>query len=88
MAQKTLRAKDVAAAMNAYSPDAVAKVAGVAARTVTNWFDKGLLKAFRVPGTKWRRVYEDDLVRFLLEYDMRVPEQMLWRYKQSQVKGA
>ncbi len=65
----------------------VAKITGASSRTVQNWFRKGLLHGFRVPGTTHRRVYEDVLVRFMMEYEMRVPEQMMHRYKASQPKG-
>jgi excisionase family DNA binding protein len=77
----------VAPAPKIYTVGAVAKLTGVTDRTVAMWFNKGFISGFRIPGTQHRRVYEDVLVKFLLENEMRVPEQMLSRYRASMPKG-
>ncbi len=46
----------------------ICAVAGVSTRTVTMWIDKGLLKGFRVPGSKHRRVLRTDWVAFANQY--------------------
>lgn len=33
-----------------------AKVTGVSARTVAKWYDEGLVKGFKIPGSTHRRV--------------------------------
>lgn len=48
----------------------VAKICEVAPRTVTIWFDKGLLRGYRIPGSLDRRIPREHLVRFLKENGM------------------
>jgi excisionase family DNA binding protein len=48
----------------------VARVCQVAPRTVAKWFDSGVLKGYRVPGSKDRRIPIGDLVRFMREHGM------------------
>jgi len=48
----------------------VAKLCRVSSRTAAKWIDNGLLKGWRVPGGKDRRVARKDLVAFLEEYQM------------------
>lgn len=48
----------------------VAKICRVAPRTASKWFDKGLLKGYRIPGSRDRRVLSDHLVTFIKENDM------------------
>lgn len=48
----------------------VAKYCNVAPRTVSKWFDSGLLKGFRIPGSKDRRIQPKDLLAFLREHGM------------------
>lgn len=43
----------------------VAKLCNVAARTVTKWFDNGLLKGYRIPGSRDRRIPREQLTRFM-----------------------
>lgn len=45
----------------------VARVMDVSTRTVTGWIDGGLLKGFRVPGSRHRRVEEKHLKEFMKE---------------------
>ena len=45
----------------------VAKICRVSTRTVTKWFDSGCLKGYRIPGRQERRVFAEDLIRFLKE---------------------
>ena len=51
----------------------VAKVCKVAPRTVANWFDKGLLKGYRLPGCQDRRIPAANLVAFMEAAGMGVP---------------
>ena len=48
----------------------VATICDVAPRTATRWIDKGLLKAYRIPGSQDRRVTRMSLVAFLIANDM------------------
>jgi excisionase family DNA binding protein len=43
----------------------VARLCGVAPRTVTKWFDTGQLRGFKIPGSRDRRIPRDSLVRFM-----------------------
>lgn len=52
----------------------VAKLIGVATRTVTKFFDEGLLKGYRLPtGSRDRRMPRESLVAFLRQHDISVP---------------
>lgn len=51
----------------------VANLCGVVNQTAINWIKNGYLKAFNTPGGQYR-VYRDDLVSFILERGMRMPE--------------
>ncbi|MDY7009803.1 MAG: response regulator [Planctomycetota bacterium] len=53
----------------------IAEMIEVDPGSVANWIDSGALKAHRTPGGH-RRVAVDDLVRFLREHKMPVPEQL------------
>ena len=48
----------------------VARICRVARRTVDKWIDLGLLDFYVLPGTRYRRVNRDVLVRFLEENGM------------------
>lgn len=48
----------------------VARICGVAPRTVCKWFDTGRLKGYRIPGSMDRRIPKDELVRFMREAGM------------------
>jgi excisionase family DNA binding protein len=43
----------------------VARLCGVAARTVSKWFDSGQLRGFKIPGSRERRIPRESLVRFM-----------------------
>lgn len=42
----------------------VARLCGVAPRTVTTWMEKGILAGHRIPGGADRRFHRDDVLRF------------------------
>ncbi len=46
----------------------VAKICNVAPRTVSKWFDTGVLKGYRIPGSKDRRIPVSQLMRFMKEH--------------------
>lgn len=46
----------------------VAKICNVAPRTVSKWFDTGVLKGYRIPGSKDRRIPVSQLLRFMKEH--------------------
>jgi excisionase family DNA binding protein len=48
----------------------VAKIAKVAPRTVSKWFDSGRLKGYRIPGSQDRRIPRDKLIAFFKENGM------------------
>ena len=52
----------------------VAKLCRVSARTAAKWIDSGMLKGWRIPGGKDRRVSRSELVRFLNEHKMPLGE--------------
>lgn len=58
-----------------YSALEVANICGVANQTAINWIRNGYLKAYSTPGGQYR-VYADDLVGFMTERNMRVPENL------------
>ena len=43
----------------------VARLCGVAPRTVTKWFDAGQLRGFKIPGSRDRRIPREVLIRFM-----------------------
>jgi len=43
----------------------VARLCGVAPRTVSKWFDTGQLRGFKIPGSRERRIPRESLVRFM-----------------------
>lgn len=46
----------------------VARICGVAPRTVSKWFDAGQLRGFKIPGSRDRRIPRESLVRFMRAY--------------------
>jgi excisionase family DNA binding protein len=46
----------------------VARLCGVAPRTVSKWFDAGQLRGFKIPGSRDRRIPREALVRFMRAY--------------------
>jgi excisionase family DNA binding protein len=43
----------------------VARLCGVAPRTVSKWFDNGQLRGFKIPGSRDRRIPRETLIRFM-----------------------
>lgn len=54
----------------------VAKLLSVAPRTVSKMFDSGKLVGFRLPGSLDRRIPRDELLKFLRENKMPIPEEL------------
>lgn len=48
----------------------IAKICRVAPRTVSKWYNSGLLKGYRIPGSQDRRIPKSDLLDFLRAHDM------------------
>lgn len=48
-----------------YTTGQVARLCRVAPRTVSDWFDSGRLKGYRLPGSKDRRIPRENLVAFM-----------------------
>ena len=53
----------------------VANICSVANQTAINWIRNGYLKAYSTPGGQYR-VYADDLVNFMTERKMRIPNDL------------
>lgn len=59
------------------STETIARMCGVAARTVCKWFDSGKLCGYRIPGkSRPRRVQRKDLIRFLRANDFPLPAEL------------
>lgn len=54
--------------MQIYTTGRIAKLIGVAPRTVSKWIDSGKLRGFRIPGSQDRRVTHANLEAFMAEY--------------------
>ena len=52
-----------------YTTGNLARIFGVATRTVGKWADAGKIKCTRLPDSKDRRFYEDDVIQFAKSYD-------------------
>ncbi len=55
----------------------VARICNVVSRTVVKWFDSGLLKGYKLPGSKDRRILPEDFIEFLKEHNMPYVEAVL-----------
>ncbi len=53
-----------------FSTGEAADVCNVSQQTIIRCFDKGRLQGFRVPGSKFRRIPRDELIRFMQENDI------------------
>ena len=62
--------------MPIYSALEVANICGVVNQTAINWIRNGYLTAFTTPGGQYR-VYLDDLINFMKQQNMRIPEELL-----------
>ncbi len=60
-----------------FTTGSVAKICKVAPRTVSKWFDSGLLKGYRIPGSNDRRIPEADLLVFMRARGLPVPVGLL-----------
>src|SRR6476469_3080229 len=67
--ESSLPEKDV------FTTGQVARVCRCASRTVTKWFDAGLLRGYRLPLSEDRRVPRVELLRFLREHQIPFEEQ-------------
>ncbi len=59
-----------------YTTGEVAKMVDHAPRTVTKWYDKGLLKGYKIPLSQDRRITRSSVVQFLRDNKMPVPEEL------------
>lgn len=59
-----------------YSALEVANICGVVNQTAINWIRNGYLKAFSTPGGQYR-VYQDDLIEFMMKRHMRIPSDLV-----------
>ena len=53
----------------------IAKMAAVSNRTAARWIDDGLIKGYRIPGSRHRRVRRADAVEFFKAHE--IPYQAL-----------
>jgi excisionase family DNA binding protein len=65
--------RDMAKGKNVLTTGDVARICNVAPRTVSKWFDSGQLKGYRIPGSKDRRIPLNELIRFMKQNNMPVP---------------
>lgn len=56
--------------MDVFTTGDVARICKVARRTVINWFDDGLLKGYRLPESKDRRVTRTELEQFIQRHGL------------------
>ncbi len=54
----------------------VAALCGVSFRTVTRWIHRGALKAFKLPGRGDHRIPRADLLQFLHDQSMPIPDEL------------
>lgn len=60
-----------------FSTGQAAKICGISERTIKDWFDADRLPGgWRVPGSKFRRIPEESLVRFYKEGGMPLPRDL------------
>ena len=52
----------------------VARICQVAPRTVQKWFDKNFIRGYRLPASRDRRIPVEELIRFMQEYNIPLPE--------------
>lgn len=61
---------------NTYTTGDIAKICGVHFRTVIRWIERGYLKAYQLPGRGDNRIQHKDLVSFLQENKIPVPQEL------------
>lgn len=59
-----------------YTTADVAKLLHVAPQVVAKWFDSGRLRGYRVPGDQTRMIPKENLVRFLEDHSMPIPDEL------------
>ena len=59
----------------------VANICNVTSRTVQKWIDNGVLKGYRIPLSLDRRVPKKELIRFMTEYNIPLPEDLIKKQK-------
>jgi len=57
------------------TPGKIAKMFGVAPRTVVKWIDTGLMTGHCIPGSQHRRVAVAEVMRFAQEHKVPLPEE-------------
>lgn len=62
--------------MHALTTGEVAKYCAVNFRTVIRWIERGLLRAYKLPGRGDHRIAVDDFIAFLRKNDMPVPAEL------------
>jgi len=53
-----------------YTTGEAANICKISQQTIIRCFDKGKLKGFRVPGSRFRRIPRDELIRFMRENEI------------------
>lgn len=56
--------------MRVFSIGQVAKICRASPRAVSKWVDSGILKGYRLPESRHRRVTENELLGFLTRHGM------------------
>ncbi len=52
---------------NCYTTTQAAKISGLSANTIIKLFDSGKIKGFRIPGSRFRRIFKLPFIDFLEE---------------------
>jgi hypothetical protein len=69
--------REPASRRKSFTTGMVAKLCGVASRTVAKWCDVELLPCYRIPGSTDRRVRRADLLRFMVDNRLPMPAELL-----------
>lgn len=59
-----------------YSTGNIADFCGVSISTAQMWIETKELKAFKLPGSNWSRVYPQDLIAFMRKHGFLVPKEV------------
>jgi len=62
--------------LKSYSTGDIARFCDVTLRTVIRWIERGSLKAYKLPGRGNNRVTEQELLNFLREYQIPIPQEL------------
>lgn len=62
--------------MKSFSSGEVAQICDVTSRTVIRWIEANKIKAFKLPGRGNNRISEAELLNFLVENKMPIPEEL------------